>query len=299
MITNSFIATVESLFNTTNTSELNLIETDITGLSVLRAEATTSFQSVVYTPLICLILQGSKETVAGDESVSFAAGQSLIISHDLPVNSRIIDASPAQPYLALVFMLDIATIRSLYDEIGETYLAAQTVQALGVGSTEPELVRALERLVNLADRPLEAKVIAPLIKREIHFRLLLAEHGGMLRRLLRRESHASRISKAISLLGERYTNPLSVPELANTVGMSVSSFHQHFKSITATTPLQYQKNLRLIEAQRLLVDGAKSVASVAYDVGYESLSQFSREYSRKFQMPPSTEISKNYQQDPR
>ena len=153
--------------------------------------------------------------------------------------------------------------------------------------------------MNLADRPLEAKVIAPLIKREIHFRLLLAEHGGMLRRLLRRESHASRISKAISLLGERYTNPLSVPELANTVGMSVSSFHQHFKSITATTPLQYQKNLRLIEAQRLLVDGAKSVASVAYDVGYESLSQFSREYSRKFQMPPSTEISKNYQQDPR
>ena len=259
MISNSFIATVESLFNATNTSELNLIKTDITGLSVLRAEATTSFQSVVYTPLICLILQGSKETVAGDESVSFAAGQSLIISHDLPVNSRIIDASPAQPYLALVFMLDIATIRSLYDEIGETYLAAQTVQALGVGSTEPELVRALERLVNLADRPLEAKVIAPLIKREIHFRLLLAEHGGMLRRLLRRESHASRISKAISLLGERYTNPLSVPELANTVGMSVSSFHQHFKSITATTPLQYQKNLRLIEAQRLLVDGAKSV----------------------------------------
>ncbi len=143
MITNSLIATVESLFNTTYTSELNTIETDITGLSVLRAETPTSFQSVIYTPLICLILQGSKETVAGEESVSCAAGESLIIGHDLPVNSRIIDASPPEPYLALVFMLDIATIQSLYDEIGETYLAAQAVQALGVGSTEPELVSAL------------------------------------------------------------------------------------------------------------------------------------------------------------
>ena len=133
------------------------------------------------------------------------------------------------------------------------------------------------------------QALAPLVLREIHFRLLRAQHGGMLRQLLLHESPASRISKAIALIRSGYKAPIAVADLAAAAGMSQSTFHEHFKSLTSTTPLQYQKELRLLEARRLLMSGGKSVASAAYDVGYESPTQFSREYARKFGIPPRDE----------
>ena len=141
---------------------------------------------------------------------------------------------------------------------------------------------------DLIDRPLEAKVMAPLVLREIHFRLLMAQHGGMLRQLLQRGSHASRLTKVLERIKNDYTAPLAVTELASIAGMSPSSFHEHFKALTATTPLQYQKNLRLIEARRLLLDCGHNVSSAAFEVGYESPTQFTREYTRKFGASPSS-----------
>lgn len=265
--------------------------TDIAGFTVLRSQAPTAFEAIVYNPLLCLILQGRKETHFGNRPVSFAAGQSLIVSHDLPVVSRVTEASEETPYVAVVLELDMAVVRSLYNEIGETEFEERQIKALNFGETDAALIDALERLFALVGKPLESKVMAPLIKREIHFRLLLARHGGTLRQLLRRESHASRIAKAILHIRQAYTSPLVISELAGVAGMSPSSFHQHFKALTETTPLQYQKDLRLMEARRLLIDDRRSVSSAAFEVGYESPTQFSREYARKFGASPRTDLS--------
>ncbi|MCR9137762.1 MAG: AraC family transcriptional regulator [Alphaproteobacteria bacterium] len=265
--------------------------TEIAGFSVLRSRAPSDFEAVVYNPLLCLILQGEKETYFGARPVSFAAGQSLIVSHDLPIVSRVTQASDQTPYVAVVLELDMTVIRSLFDEIGEAEFEDRQIKALDIGETDAALMDAVDRLFGLVEKPFEAKVMAPLIKREIHFRLLLAQHGATLRQLLSRESHASRIAKAIQQIRRGYTTPLAISELAGAAGMSPSSFHQHFKTLTETTPLQYQKDLRLMEARRLLRDRQLSVSSTAFEVGYESPTQFSREYSRKFGVPPRAELT--------
>ncbi len=256
-------------------------------LTVLRSYAPTSLTGVLYNPLLCLILQGSKETVVGKHKLYFGAGQSLIVSHDVPVFSRIIDASAEKPYLALVISLDMQIVRSLYDEVGEAVIDAAQSRALHVGETEEALVDAASRLFDLVERPTEAKVMMPLIQREIHFRVLMAKHGVMLRKLLQRESYASRLAKVIAHIKADFAAPLSIAQLAGIAGMSTSSFHEHFKALTETTPLQYLKNMRLIEARRLLMDKGYTVASAAFQVGYESPTQFSREYARKFGSSPS------------
>lgn len=265
--------------------------TNLAGLAILRSSQPTPLEAVLYHPLLCLILQGRKETHAGVHRVSFAAGESLIVSHHLPVISHVTEASEQVPYVAMVLELDMGIVHSLYDEVGETGIDEVHTRALNVGQTDAALLNAMERLFDLVERPLEAKVMAPLVLREIHFRLLLAQHGGMLRQLLRRGSHADRIATAIARIKQDYANPLPVAELASVAGLSPSSFHEHFKALTATTLLQYQKDLRLLEARRLLVEGAHSVSEAAVEVGYESPTQFSREYSRKFGNSPRHDLS--------
>jgi transcriptional regulator GlxA family with amidase domain len=149
----------------------------------------------------------------------------------------------------------------------------------------------LRRYLALADSPSDAKVLAPLVSKEIHYRLLVAPFGGMLRRLIRHDSKESAISRAIGYIRDDVRSAIVIPELARRVWMSASSFHEHFKTITRTTPLQYQKELRLLEARRLLKTGGASVTTAAFDVGYESASQFSREYARKFGVPPSQDLA--------
>ena len=267
--------------------------TDLAGLTILRSRKPTALEAVLYNPLLCLILQGRKETHLGMRRVSFSAGESLIVSHQLPVISRVIEATEMTPYVALVLELDLGIVRSLYDEVSEVEIEEEQARALNVGKTDGALIDAMGRLVDLLDRPLEAKVMLPLVLREIHFRLLLARHGGMLRQLLRRGSHADRIAKAIAHIKQNYATPLTVAELASVAGLSPSSFHEHFKALTATTPLQYQKELRLLEARRLLMNGTHSVSSAAFEVGYESPTQFSREYSRKFGNSPRKDLAKH------
>jgi AraC-like DNA-binding protein len=231
----------------------------------------------VYEPVLCLILRGRKQVSIGDQTLAIGPGDCLLVSHDLPVRSRITSA----PYLAL--------IRNLYDQLEEAVLADDATSAAQARRADPALLDALHRYLLLADSPRDLKVLGPLIAREIHYRLLLAPFGGMLRHLIRRDSIASAISRAIGHIREDLRAPIAIPELAKRVGMSSSSFHKHFKAITSTTPLQYQKELRLLEARRLLRTDGASVTNAAFDVGYESPSQFSREYARKFGVPPSRE----------
>ncbi len=195
------------------------------------------------------------------------------------------------PYLSLVLQLDVGTIRKLYDEVTETALDSESARAAETHRADPGLLDALRRYLALADSPADAKVLGPLISKEIHYRVLMAPFGGMLRSLIRHDSNASAIARAIGQIRGDLRSSIAIPNLARQVGMSASSFHKNFKTITSTTPLQYQKELRLLEARRLLKTGSSSVTAAAFEVGYESSSQFSREYARKFGVPPSQDLA--------
>ena len=259
----------------------------IDGLQVLRQNFPSPIEASLYEPVLCLILQGGKQVAIGEQTLSFGPGECLLVSHDLPVCSRITQA----PYLALVFSVDITTVRTLYDKVAGSLPDTGRARAAQTHQADPALLDALRRYLALADSPADAKVLAPLTFKEIHYRLLTAPFGGMLRSLIRHDSNASAIARAIGHIRDDIRSPITIPDLASRVGMSASSFHKHFKTITSTTPLQYQKELRLLEARRLLTSGGVSVTAAAFDVGYESPSQFSREYARKFGVPPSHDLT--------
>jgi AraC-like DNA-binding protein len=257
------------------------------GLLLLRQDSPSSFDATLYEPVLCLILQGRKHVSIGEHTLSFGPGECLVVSHDLPVWSAITMA----PYLALVLDVDIATIRKLCDEVAESAPDGERARAATTHRADDGLLDALRRYLALADSPADAKVLGPLVAKEIHYRLLVAPFGAMLCNLIRRDSNASAIARAIARIRGDLRSPIAIPDLARRVGMSASSFHKHFKTITFTTPLQYQKELRLTEARRLLKTGGASVTTAAYEVGYESSSQFSREYARKFGVPPSQDLA--------
>jgi len=259
----------------------------MSGLRLLQQHSASSSEPSLYEPVLCLILQGRKQVSIGERTLSFGPGECLLVSHDLPVSSRVTKA----PYLALVFEVDIAAVRKLYDEVAESVLDSTHARAAETHRASPGLLDALGRYLALADSPTDAKVLGPLTSKEIHYRLLMAPFGGMLRLLIRHDSKASATARAIGHIRRDIRSPITIPDLARQVGMSASSFYKHFKRTTSTTPLQYQKELRLLEARRLLRTGGASVATAAFEVGYESPSQFSREYARKFGAPPSQDIS--------
>jgi AraC-like DNA-binding protein len=251
-------------------------------LQLLQKTISSAYEASLYEPVLCLILRGRKQISIGERAFSFGPGECLLVSHDLHVCSRITKV----PYMALVFAVDVATIRKLYDEVAESSPYSEHARAAETHRADAGLLDALCRYMALASSPGDAKVLGPLVSKEIHYRLLSAPFGGMLRNLIRHDSTASAIARAIGHIREDIRSSMVVPDLARRVGMSASSFHKHFRAITSTTPLQFQKELRLLEARQLLTKGA-SVTSAAFDVGYESSSQFSREYTRKFGVSPS------------
>ncbi|MEM7280740.1 MAG: AraC family transcriptional regulator [Pseudomonadota bacterium] len=258
------------------------------GIVVLRRTCDSPIEVALYKPAFCLVLQGRKEVMVGDRVTSFGPGESLIVSHELPVTSRIIDASPTSPYLALVLSLDIAMLRGMSQALPVSGVASKVdPRALAVHSVDQDLMDAVERYLLLSKKPQDRDVLAPLVSKEIHYRLLTAPHGAMLRQLMRQDSRARHIAQAISNIRRDFKATLIVSDLAKGVGMSTSAFHTHFKDVTETTPLQYQKELRLLEAKRLIYEERLSVSAAAFEVGYGSATQFSREYSRKFGVPPS------------
>jgi AraC-like DNA-binding protein len=259
----------------------------MSGLLLLRQGIPSSFEASLYEPVLCLILRGSKQVSIGEQIFSFGPGECLLVTNDLPVRSRITRA----PYLAMVLNVDVATVRKLQDEVAVSVLDGERARPAVTHAVDAGLLDALRRYLALADSPADAKVLGPLIFKELHYRLLVAPFGGMLRSLIRHDSNASAVARAIGHIRGDLRAQIAVPDLARRVGMSPSSFHKHFRAITSTTPLQYQKELRLLEARRLLRTGGASVTAAAFDVGYESSSQFSREYARKFGVPPSQDLA--------
>lgn len=259
-------------------------------LTVYRRTAPGGHEAMIYDPVVCLILQGSKETSVGDQHVILQPGDALLVSHDTPVMSRITQASAEKPYIAVILSLDLGLARGLYSQLTDVPVPATATGPFSKGPADPSWLAPLARYFELIDNPMDEKVLGSSILREIHYRLLLAPIGQMLRHLLVTDSHANRIAKAILKMRNEFSSPLSVADLAKTAGMSTSSFHEHFKSVTRTTPLQYQKDLRLIAARDLLVRQGRPVSEAAFSVGYESPTHFSRDYTRKFGFPPSRDI---------
>ena len=256
------------------------------GIVVLKRPCPGNIEGSVYDPVVCLILQGEKTVSSGTRTVTVAAGQALLVSHDLPVISKITRASPDEPYLALIVLLDYGILRGLYQQVGDSAPMAGSSHSLVTCAADRSWIEPVCRYLALANSPLDADVLGPAIRREIHFRLLMSPIGRMLRNLLAVDSHASRIARAIAHIRQGFREPVAVSDLARLAAMSPSSFHGHFKAVTGTTPLQFQKDLRIIEARRLMIEEGSSVTAASYAVGYESPTQFSREYSRRFGLSP-------------
>lgn len=262
------------------------------GLFVLREPAPTGLEATVYDPVICLILQGAKETTSRRGHHRLTAGELLIVSHDTPVSARITEASADSPYLALIFPLDLSVIRSLSAQMAEQTGRPTPSSVIDKASASAAILDTLARLLALPPRSEEARVLAPLLVTELHYRLLSGPGGAMLRRLVSPSSQESRIARAVALIRSGHAETLRVEDLAQQVGMGQSAFHAHFKALTGTTPLQFQKDIRLTEANRLLERGGLSVTEVALQVGYESPSQFSREFARRFQHAPRAVLAR-------
>lgn len=256
---------------------------------VIISKAQTQFEAQVYDPVLCLILQGAKETTSPTETLRLCAGDALLVTHDTPVIARITKASPETPYVAVILPLDPGLLREFHDLTFETPNAAHS-SAFGRIAVEPALRDALTRWLSLDPASPETAPLAALCRKEVHIRLITAPGGGVLRHLTMPGSHASRIARAIGEIRRDIATPIRLPDLARAAGMGQSAFHAHFKSITGTTPLQYQKDLRLTAARQRLSTGPATVTEVAFAVGYESAAQFSREYARKFGHPPSADL---------
>jgi AraC-like DNA-binding protein len=265
------------------------VSTVVPGLCVIRSFAPHAAIPSVYEPVFCLVLQGAKHTTSGEQSVLFRAGQAVVIGVDLPVISRVVEASAARPYVAMILRLDLDLLRALAVEMPPA--KADGFGAISIGDADDRIVEAMQRLFALWEQPDDIPFLAPLVTREIYYRLLRAGYGGILRRLANLDSHASRIASAIAIIRADIAAPLRVGDLARVAGMSVSAFHAHFRTLTGTSPLQYQKQLRLNEAKRLMQSGARSISAIAFDIGYESPTQFSREFTREFGHPPRRELA--------
>ena len=224
----------------------------------------------------------------GQSTIDFAAGESLLITNDVPTVSQITRASLAQPYLSIVVELDPAVIEELVREIGSAPFAIG--DPIKVDPTEAEVSDAALRLMRLLDRPASRLVLGTQLIRELHFWLLSGRHGGAIRSLGVADSHSRRIGRAVAVIRADYAKSLPVERLADVAGMSPSTFHEHFRAVTSLTPLQFQKHLRLIEARRLLLCECAMISHAAYAVGYESLPHFTREYGRMFGLTPARDV---------
>lgn len=267
------------------------VETAIPGLLLVRYEAPTEPKSAMYEPCICLVAQGAKRVLLGDEEYVYDENHLLISSVGLPVMANVVQASKEVPLLSLVLKIDLRMAAQL---MVDSDLPAPRNQSPGRGlavcKVYGSLLDSFQRLVDLLDTPEDIPILAPLILKEILYRLLVGELGPRLRQIATAGSHGQQIVRAVDWLKENFNKQLKVEGLARQTGMSVSTFHQHFRALTAMSPLQFQKWLRLNEARRLMLTEDQDATTAALQVGYESPSQFSREYKRQFGEPPLRDI---------
>jgi AraC-like DNA-binding protein len=269
--------------------------TGVPGLALIRADQPGQRLPALYEPGLVLVLQGRKQATLGRQVLSYDPLHALVVSVTLLPQAQIVDASPERPYLCLRLGVDTHELASLLLEAAPVIPAgasAAPAPGLHVTTVSAPLLDALHRLLHLLLQPRDLPVLAPLLRREIFYRVLTGDLGPQLRALAVAGSQAQRIVRAIDLVRRRYTEPLRVDELAAAAHMSASTLHARFKQVTAMTPLQYQKLLRLHEARRLMLADGLDAASAAHRVGYESPSQFNREYRRQFGAPPRAEVQR-------
>lgn len=272
--------------------EQDLLTTVIPGLLLFRREEQSEPMSAMYEPSICMVAQGAKRVFIGDEAYVYDPEHFLITSVDIPTIVQVIEGSSKKPCLGLVLKLDRRELSQLMvDSNLPAPRAQQSSRGMALGELTMPLVTAVQRLVDLLNDPQDIPILAPIIQREILYRLLVGDQGARLRQIASVGSQSNQVARAIDWLKGNFTQALRIEELAAQVNMSVSTFHHHFRSLTAMSPLQYQKWLRLNEARRLMFIEHFDAATAAFEVGYESPSQFSREYNRLFGNSPLRDIT--------
>ncbi len=266
--------------------------TPIDGLVLMRKATGLLPSHAIYRPCLCVVVQGAKQVTFGNEALDYDELQCLIVSVDLPAIGRVTRGSAAEPYLAMVLEFDVQVMRAVMEELDSPPQPDGGVgPAMFVHTMVAPLTECMLRLIRLLETPQAISVLYPSIMREVCFWLLTGANGGEVCKLALPNSHTRRIVDALHLLRDNFARPIRVEELAAAARMSRSSFHEHFKTLTSMTPLQYQKQLRLLEAWRLMTADGANVSSAAYRVGYESASQFSREYSRMFRAAPKRDAT--------
>jgi AraC-like DNA-binding protein len=274
------------------TEDGEMHETAIPRLSLFRRTEPTGPISSMYEPSICLISQGAKRVVLGEDSYVYDAHHFLITSMNLPTVVQIIEASLEKPYLGLKLKLDLREVSQLMvDSNLPPPRAQQSGRGMAIGEITLPLLVAFQRLVDLLAEQKDIPILAPLIQREIIYRLLVGDQGARLRQIASTGSQGHQIAQAVDWLKGNFTRPLRIDDLAKQVNMSTSTLHHHFRALTAMSPLQYQKWLRLNEARRLMLTENQDASTAAFQVGYESPSQFTREYGRLFGTPPLRDIT--------
>lgn len=263
--------------------------TPIPDVVVMRTSQTVlpeDSQHMLYTPALCVVAQGAKQIRVGDDVFDYQEGNALVVSVELPGFGCVTRATAAKPYLGLTIGFDIALMRDVLEQLKTPPRPSADRLGVFIQELNAPMQDCVVRLARLLATPDAIPVLYPGIVRELYFWLLTGPHGGEISKIVRTDSHTRRIADAIHMVRRDFTRPIRVEEMAETARMSASSFHQHFKTITAMSPLQYLKQVRLLEARRLMVTQAIGVTTAAFQVGYESASQFSREYARMFGRPP-------------
>ncbi|PGS53959.1 AraC family transcriptional regulator [Bacillus sp. AFS041924] len=268
-------------------------ETAINSLFFIRESNITEPKYRVYKPSLCIVVSGVKELLLANESFKYGPGNYLVTSVDLPVTGQVIESTPNSPYLA--FKLEFSP-NQIAEILTETKISINSKEnskrAIFVSQLEESILDAVIRLVHLLDSPEDIPILAPIFKKEILYKVLRGQHGGILQQIAIEGSTTNRISEVIEQIKMNFYKSLRIEELAEIANMSVSSLHRHFKEVTGMSPLQFQKHLRLQEARLLLISESSDAAEIAFRVGYESPSQFSREYSRLFGFPPKEDMKR-------
>ena len=281
----------ELITRQTNSKEDGICQTAIPQLELMRESKVSTGMGGVVKPILAIMVQGKKEVLLEEETYRYGAGQYLVVSVSLPLRAFVVEATPDKPYLGFKLNLDPTELCSIINQIEFSAGKSQnSTRALFVSDADASLIDCAVRLTRLLNTPQDIPFLAPLIIREIYYRLLIGEQSEAVRQIATPSSNMQRVATVIKQIETDYTKSLRVEELAKQANMSLASFYRHFKKVTSMSPLQYQKQLRLLEARQLMLAQNADAASAAYQVGYESPSQFSREYSRMFGASPIKDI---------
>lgn len=276
-----FYAEVSAYLDAQSARE-GFIPLPVRNIGLVRTVQSKRNDGAIYAPLLALVLNGRKDALYGSRSVAYGAGDLLIIGQTAPILASSVTATPSDPFVALYVEIDLQLVRSLAGEVGALDTDDSPARGVEVGAADAELVAAMARLFRLHSDPIAEQALAGSTLREVLFHALRSRHGGNLRQMMNIDSKASRIARAIVHIRKEYRSQIRATDLAAIAGMSASVFYENFREVTANSPLQFQKDLRLLEARDLLVQARQPVSQIAYEVGYDSAAQFSREFTRKF-----------------